>query len=56
LYDPHGHLIGSVQAMPGFSNELDLTLTDPGVYRILCFEFCGVNHSTMQSTFTVTGN
>jgi cytochrome c oxidase subunit II len=45
-----------VQAMPGFSNELDLTLTDPGVYRILCFEFCGVNHSTMQSTFTVTGN
>jgi cytochrome c oxidase subunit II len=54
LYDPGGHLIGSVQAMPGFSNELDLTLTEPGVYRILCFEFCGVNHSTMQSTFTVT--
>lgn len=56
LYDPSGHLIGSVQAMPGFRNELDLTLTAPGVYRILCFELCGVNHSTMQSTFTVTPN
>ena len=54
LYDPHGHLIGSVQAMPGYHNKLDLTLNEAGVYRILCFEFCGVNHSTMQSTFTVT--
>ena len=26
LHDPHGHLIGSVQAMPGYHNELDLTL------------------------------
>ena len=40
--------------MPGFHNKLDLTLTEAGVYRILCFELCGVNHSTMQSTFTVT--
>ena len=54
LYDPHGHLIGSVQAMPGFHNKLDLTLNEAGVYRILCFELCGVNHSTMQNTFTVT--
>ncbi len=54
LYDPHGHLIGSVQAMPGYHNELDLTLTDPGVYRIRCLEFCGLNHATMFGTFTVT--
>ena len=55
LYDPHGHLIGSVQAMPGYHNELDLTLTEAGVYRIRCLELCGLNHSTMQNTFTVTG-
>ncbi len=54
LYDPHGHLIGSVQAMPGYHNKLDLTLTDPGVYRVRCLELCGLNHSTMEGTFTVT--
>ena len=55
LYDPRGHLIGSVQAMPGYHNKLDLTLGEPGVYRIRCLELCGLNHSTMQNTFTVTG-
>ena len=54
LYDPHGHLIGSVQAMPGYHNKLDLSLNQAGVYRIRCLELCGLNHSTMQSTFTVT--
>ena len=54
LYDPHGHLIGSVQAMPGYHNKLDLTLAEPGVYQIRCLELCGLGHSTMESTFTVT--
>lgn len=54
LYDPAGHLIGSVQAMPGYHNELDLTLAEPGVYRIRCLEYCGLNHSTMETTFRVS--
>jgi cytochrome c oxidase subunit II len=54
LYDPRGHLIGSVQAMPGYHNKLDLTLSRAGVYRILCLEYCGLNHSTMEGSFTVT--
>ena len=54
LYDPHGHLIGSVQAMPGYHNELDLTMSE-GVYRIRCLEFCGLNHSPMETTFAVEG-
>lgn len=53
LYDPDGHLIGSVQAMPGYHNKLDLTLREPGVYAIRCLEYCGLSHSTMESTFTV---
>lgn len=53
LYDPHGHLIGSVQAMPDYHNELDLTLNEAGTYRIRCLELCGLYHSTMDSTFTV---
>ena len=54
IYDPHGHLIGSVQAMPGRHNELDLTFRTPGVYRILCLEYCGLIHHLMQASFTVT--
>jgi cytochrome c oxidase subunit II len=53
LYDPGGHLIGSVQAMPGYHNKLDLTLNQPGLYRIRCFEFCGLNHATMFGSFRV---
>jgi cytochrome c oxidase subunit II len=53
LYDPHGHLVGSVQAMPGYHNKLDLTLTVTGTYRIRCLEFCGLNHAVMEGTFTV---
>jgi cytochrome c oxidase subunit 2 len=54
LYDPHGHLIGSVQAMPGYHNKLDLTVSQAGVYRIRCLEYCGLMHSIMQSSFSVT--
>jgi cytochrome c oxidase subunit II len=54
FYDPHGHLIGSVQAMPGYHNLLDLTLDEAGVYRIRCLEYCGLYHSTMEGSFTVT--
>jgi len=56
LYDPHGHLIGSVQAMPGYHNRLDLTLEQAGVYRIRCLELCGLNHATMQGSFTVVAH
>lgn len=54
LYDPHGEFLGSVQAMPGRHNRLDLTLSAPGRYRILCFEYCGLKHHEMAGSFTVT--
>jgi len=54
LYSPRGHLLGQVQAMPGYHNKLDLTLDEAGVYRIRCFEFCGLNHATMDGSLTVT--
>ena len=53
IYDPAGHLIGSVQAMPDYHNKLDLTFHTPGVYRILCLEYCGLGHHVMQGSFTV---
>ncbi len=54
LYDPRGRLLGSVQAMPGYHNTLDVTLSEPGRYRILCFEYCGLSHHLMEATLTVT--
>jgi cytochrome c oxidase subunit 2 len=53
VYDPDGKLLGSVQAMPGFHNELDLDLDKPGEYLISCLEFCGVNHHEMSRRFEV---
>jgi cytochrome c oxidase subunit 2 len=53
IYDPKGRLIGSVQAMPGYTNKLDLTFDMPGVYMIRCFEFCGLNHHLMTAQFRV---
>jgi len=54
LYSPRGHLLGSVQAMPGYHNQLDLTMSQAGIYRIRCGEYCGLNHSTMDGSFTGT--
>jgi cytochrome c oxidase subunit 2 len=53
VYDPKGRLIGSVQAMPGYTNELELTFDDTGEYRIRCFEYCGLSHHNMVASFRV---
>lgn len=47
LYDPGGRLIGSVQAMPGYVNDLNVTLEQAGTYTIACFELCGLDHHAM---------
>lgn len=53
LYDPDMILVGQTQAMPGYTNTLRHTFTRPGVYKILCLEYCGVAHHNMASEFTV---
>ena len=53
VYDPQGHLIGQAQAMPGYTNTVDMTFNSPGQYRVLCLEYCGIGHHIMQATFTV---
>jgi cytochrome c oxidase subunit 2 len=53
VYDPKGRMIGSVQAMPGYTNELDLRLDEPGRYVVRCFEYCGLSHHLMEATFQV---
>ena len=53
IYDSNMILIGQTQAMPGYTNTLRHTFTRPGVYKILCLEYCGLAHHNMMSEFTV---
>ena len=53
IYGPDMLLIGQTQAMPGYTNTLRHTFTRPGVYKIMCLEYCGLAHHNMVSEFTV---
>lgn len=53
LYDPSGHLVGQVQAMPGYTNHLVMQFGDPGEYMVRCLEYCGPGHSSMFKTIHV---
>lgn len=55
VYDPDGVMIGSVQAMPGFDNDVKIELDKSGTYTVACLEFCGINHHDMMKTFEVSG-
>jgi cytochrome c oxidase subunit 2 len=53
LYTHEGDLISQVQAMPGYVNRLRVRFSEPGVYNILCMEYCGVTHHVMRSMLRV---
>ena len=54
LYDPDLRIVAQTQAMPGYVNRLRYTFARPGVYRVLCLEYCGVLHHEMKSKINVT--
>lgn len=53
IYGPDMILVGQTQAMPGYTNTVRHTFTRPGVYKIMCLEYCGLAHHKMMSEFTV---
>ncbi|HXP92534.1 MAG TPA: hypothetical protein VN905_03630 [Candidatus Binatia bacterium] len=53
IYDPAGHVVGQVQAMPDYVNHLPMRFERPGHYTVRCLEFCGVAHAAMQGAFEV---
>jgi cytochrome c oxidase subunit 2 len=54
LYDPDNELVFQVQAVPGEVQKEFATLERPGIYRIVCLEFCGVGHHLMRDRLVVT--
>jgi cytochrome c oxidase subunit 2 len=53
IYDPGGAMIAQAQMMPGWDNNLRITFEKPGRYAVRCFEYCGVGHHRMVTTFEV---
>ncbi len=53
IYGPDGRIVTQTQAMPGFTNRLVYTFIQPGKYRVLCLEYCGVAHYGMMTEFEV---
>ncbi len=42
-----------VQVVPGRTQYYRYTFHKPGTYSVECFEYCGVGHDRMATTFTV---
>jgi cytochrome c oxidase subunit 2 len=53
LYDPGMRIVAQTQAMPGYTNILRYTFTQPGTYHVLCLEYCGLAHHDMKSDITI---
>lgn len=53
LYDPEFRIVAQTQAMPGYTNVLRYTFTEPGIYQVLCLEYCGVAHHEMKAEIKV---
>jgi len=54
IFNSQGVLIGQVQALPGYYNQLIMIFKSPGTYTVRCLDFCGPGHALMISQFTVT--
>lgn len=53
IYGPDMKIVTQTQAMPGVTNVLRYTFEQPGIYKILCLEYCGVAHHTMMTELHV---
>ncbi len=53
IYDPSGAFVAQAQMMPDYPSALRLTLRRSGVYAVRCFEYCGIGHHTMVTSFKV---
>jgi len=53
IYAPDDRIVTQTQAMPGYTNRLLYTFTQPGNYRVMCLEYCGLVHHGMVANFEV---
>jgi cytochrome c oxidase subunit 2 len=53
IFDPSGAMVAQAQMMPEWPGVLRVTLHETGTYAVRCFEYCGVGHHTMITSFKV---
>ncbi len=53
IYNEEMILLAQTQAMPNNKNTVYYTFQEPGTYKILCLEYCGVAHHLMVGTIEV---
>lgn len=53
IYAQDGRIVTQTQAMPGFTNKVVHTFTQPGTYRVMCLEYCGIGHAPMTAELKV---
>jgi cytochrome c oxidase subunit 2 len=46
----------NLMAIPGAVNKTTISFNDPGTYRIVCHEYCGIGHQGMMGKVIVTNN
>lgn len=54
--DQSGRLLFQTQAMPGYINKVSYVFDEPGAYRVMCMEYCGIGHHAMNDEFQVVTN
>ncbi len=54
IYGPDMKIVTQTQGMPGVVNVLRYTFEQPGTYKILCLEYCGVAHHQMMTELHVS--
>lgn len=53
IYDKDLVLHTQSQAMPQYTNRLVHIFSEPGTYKLLCLEYCGIAHHNMVAELTV---
>lgn len=54
IYDAEDRLIKQVNVLPSTKQHFVMTFEQPGTYRLLCLEFCGLDHHLMANDLEVT--
>ncbi len=53
VMDAQGRILFQTQAMPGYVNRVEYVFGEPGAYRAVCLEYCGLAHHGMIAEFNV---
>lgn len=54
IYDEKERVVTQTQAMPDYVNKLRHSFEEPGTYRVMCLEYCGIAHHNMTMPIQVT--